>query len=103
MRPSLSVETTLKAFGNNLKVARLRRRLPQSSIAARAGISLNTLSKIEAGDPGVSIGNVFSVMSAIGLDITQLSETVSPANDLNGLKMESERLPQRARTPKQIF
>ena len=41
MRPSLAVETSLKALGSNLKIARLRRRLPQSQVAERAGISLN--------------------------------------------------------------
>ena len=37
MRPSLAVETSLKALGANLKIARLRRRLPQSQVAERAG------------------------------------------------------------------
>ena len=46
MRPSLAVETSLKALGSNLKIARLRRRLPQSQVAERAGISLNTLAKV---------------------------------------------------------
>lgn len=67
MRPSLAVETSLKALGSNLKIARLRRRLPQSQVAERAGISLNTLAKVEAGDPGVAIGNVAAIMQAIGL------------------------------------
>ena len=56
MRPSISIETSLKALGENLKVARLRRRLPQSQVAARAGISLNTLAKVEAGELGQKSG-----------------------------------------------
>ena len=99
MRPTNSIETSLKALGENLKVARLRRRLPQSQVAARAGISLNTLAKVEAGDPGVAIGNVAAVMQAIGLG-TPLSEIASPASDTSGLRLESERLPQRARAPR---
>lgn len=102
MRPSLAVEMALKALGENLKTARLRRRLPQSQVAERAGISLNTLSKIEAGDPGVAIGNVAAVMQAIGLG-TPFEEIASPAQDLSGLRLESERLPKRARQPKKLI
>ncbi len=97
MRPSIAVETALKALGGNLKTARLRRRLPQSQVAERAGISLNTLAKIEAGDPGVSIGNVAAVMQAIGLG-TPLAEIASPGSDSSGLRLETDRLPKRART-----
>ena len=102
MIPSLAVEMALKALGENLKTARLRRRLPQSQVAERAGISLNTLSKIEAGDPGVAIGNVAAVMQAIGLG-TPFEEIASPALDLSGLRLESERLPKRARQPKKLI
>ena len=99
MRPSISIETSLKALGENLKVARLRRRLPQSQVAARAGISLKPIAKVEDGDPGVAICNVAAVMQAIGLG-TPLSEIASPASDTSGLRLESERLPQRARAPR---
>ena len=61
MRPSIAVEESVIQLGSNLRSARLRRRMPQSVIADRAGISLNTLSKIENGDCGVSIGNIASV------------------------------------------
>ena len=103
MRPSLSVETALKELGENLKTARLRRRLPQNQVAERAGISLNTLSKIESGNPGVAIGNVAAAIQAIGLDVALLSKIASPDNDLGGISMEKERLPRRARSPKQLF
>ncbi len=82
-----------------MKVARLRRRLPQSQVAERAGISLNTLAKVESGDPGVAIGNVAAIMQAIGLG-APLGEIASPAADTSGLRLESERLPKRARAPR---
>ena len=43
MRPSIAVEESVIQLGSNLRSARLRRRLPQSVVADRAGISLNTL------------------------------------------------------------
>ena len=67
MRPSFAVEESVRTLGANLKAARLRRRLPQSVVAERAGISLNTLSKLENGDCGIAIGNVASVLQALGL------------------------------------
>ena len=102
MRPSLAVETSLKALGSNLKIARLRRRLPQSQVAERAGISLNTLAKVEAGDPGVAIGNVAAIMQAIGLG-APMGDIASPASDTSGLRLESERLPKRARAPRRLI
>lgn len=97
MRPSLAVEQSLEALGRNLKVARLRRRLPQQVLAERAGIGLTTLNKIEKGDCGVAIGNVASVMLALGLgtplsDIAQIDEM--------GLALEGEMLPKRIRSKK---
>ena len=64
MRQSFAVEEAVIALGANLKAARLRRRLPQSVIAERSGISINTLSKLENGDCGVTIGNVAGVLNA---------------------------------------
>ena len=66
MRQSFAVEEAVIALGANLKAARLRRRLPQSVIAERSGISINTLSKLENGDCGVTIGNVAGVLNAEG-------------------------------------
>ena len=102
MRPSLAVETSLKALGANLKIARLRRRLPQSQVAERAGISLNTLAKVAAGDPGVAIGNVAAIMQAIGLGVP-MADIASPSDDTSGLRLESERLPKRARAPRRLI
>ena len=47
MRPSIAVEESVIQLGSNLRSARLRRRLPQSVVADRAGISLNTLPKLK--------------------------------------------------------
>lgn len=99
MRPSFALEEALRVLGSNLKNARLRRRLPQSVVAERAGISLNTLSKIEKGDAGVSIGNVASVLHALGLT-DAISSLASSENDPTGLLLEERRLPQRIRSSK---
>ena len=96
MRPSFAVEEALLELGSHLKGARLRRRLPQSIVAERAGISLNTLAKIESGQPGVAVGNVAAVLHALGL-LDALSTLASPESDGVGQMLETENLPKRIR------
>ncbi len=97
MRPSLAVEQSLEALGYNLKVARLKRRLPQAVLAERAGIGLSTLVKIEKGDCGVAIGSVAAVIQALSLG-TPFSD-IALADPL-GDALEAESLPKRIRMPR---
>lgn len=57
----------LQTFGENIRLARLRRDLSSEQVAERAGISRNTLIKIERGDEGVAIGMYFRVLIVLGL------------------------------------
>ncbi len=70
-----------------------------SLVAQRAGISVKTLSNIEKGDPGVSIGIFASVLYALGFE-TPLSNLLDQKQDMFGLLLDEERLPKRARLPK---
>ena len=63
-----SQQRTLTTLGENIKYARLRRDLSSEQVAERAGISRNTLIKIEKGDEGVAIGYYFRVLAVLGLD-----------------------------------
>ena len=99
MRHSFAVEEALISLGQNLKAARIRRRLTQAIVAERSGISLNTLSKIEKGDHGIAMANVASVINALGL-IQNLSDLCSYDQDSVGMLMEEKNLPQRVRQKK---
>jgi transcriptional regulator with XRE-family HTH domain len=57
----------LEVMGENIKLARKRRKLTTIQVADRADISRNTLYLIEKGNPGVSIGAVFNVLRTLGL------------------------------------
>jgi transcriptional regulator with XRE-family HTH domain len=57
----------LRTLGARIREARLRRELPQSLVAERASISLQTIGRIEKGDAGVSIGAYAMVLQALGL------------------------------------
>ena len=57
----------LQTLGENIHLARLRRDLSSEQVAERAGISRNTLIKIERGDEGVANGKYFRVLIVLGL------------------------------------
>ena len=65
----------LKALGERLRAARLRRRLTQALVAARVGVSTPTLGKLESGDPSTSLATMLRVLHVLGLgpDIDRLA------------------------------
>lgn len=65
-------------------------------VADRAFTSRKTLSRIEDGDHGVSIGIYASVLNALGL-LDKLGEVADLANDEVGLSLSSAELPKRVR------
>lgn len=58
---------TLNQMGENIKLARKRRKLTTTQVAERAGIVRSTLYLVEKGNPGVAIGAYFNVLRALGL------------------------------------
>jgi len=91
------VRRLLTGLGNQLKLARLRRRYSTEVVAQRAGITRPTLSKIEQGDPSVSLGAYVRVMQALRLegDIAKLA-----ADDVLGRKLQDAEITPKLRAPK---
>lgn len=58
----------LTRLGERLKLARMRRKLGNAVVAHRAGISRASLYKVEAGDPGATLGTYLRVMAVLGLE-----------------------------------
>lgn len=58
----------LSSLGENIKLARKRRKLTTSQVAERSGIARSTLYLIESGSPGATIGNLLRVLSVLGLE-----------------------------------
>ena len=75
----------LSEFGENLKLARLRRNITASMVAERAGISRFTLWQIEKGSPKVSFGAYSMVLFVLGLekDLLNLAK-----DDILGRKLQ---------------
>ena len=87
----------LKELGENIKLARLRRKLSTKQVAERAGIGRTTLYEIEKGKPSVSIGNYAQVLSVLGLE-DDLSNVAK--DDELGRKLQDAKLMVKERAPK---
>ena len=57
----------LMHMGENIKLARKRRKLTTEQVAERADIVRKTLYQIEKGNPSVAIGAYFNVLRVLGL------------------------------------
>ena len=68
-------QAILVQFGENIRLAAKRRKLTQTQMAERTGLSKPTLRKIERGDGSVSIGHYLLVLSVLGLadDMTKVA------------------------------
>ncbi len=82
-------QNMLEQVGENIKLARKRRKLTTIQVSERAGIDRSTLYKIEKGEPSVSIGAYFNVLRVLGLqnDFLKLA-----SDDEFGRKLQDLRL-----------
>lgn len=88
----------LEQMGEQIRLARLRRKLSSQLVAERAGISRQTLSAIEKGASTVSIGSYAAVLHALNnLDVDLL---LIAKDDELGRKMQDLELPTRKRVPR---
>lgn len=78
-------ERVLKGLGENIKLARKRRRLTGAQVAKQAGIARSTLQLIEKGTPGVAISAYLQVLFVLGLENDLL---LVAANDPLGRKLQ---------------
>ena len=87
----------LDEMGENIKLARLRRKFSSEQVAERANISRPTLSAIEKGKPTVSIGSYLLVLQVLGLEKDFL---LLAKDDVLGRKLQDARISTKKRAPK---
>lgn len=79
----------LQELGENIKLARKRRKLTTIQVAERAGIDRTTLYFIEKGAPRVSMGAYFNVLRVLGLhdDFLKVAADDKQGRDIQDLKL----------------
>jgi transcriptional regulator with XRE-family HTH domain len=85
----------LSNMGQQIKYARLRRKITAELVAERAGISRATLSAIEKGSPSVAIGCYAAVLHALNYMDKDL--LLVAKDDELGRKLQDLDLPMRIR------
>ena len=91
--------TQMVHFGENIRLARTRRKIRQEDMAKRIAISVKTYRKIESGDPTVAIGLYASALFMLNIS-DDFSSLADPANDRIGLSMERRNMSERIRLKK---
>jgi hypothetical protein len=77
----------LEKLGADLAVARLRRKESLASWATRMGVTVPTLMRMEAGEPGVGIGIYATALWLVGRD-GALAELAAPAHDQGAMELD---------------
>ena len=91
-----AIARSLRELAEDLLTWRKLRGLTQAQLADRAGVSRDTLSRLESGDGGVSIETLLRVLRALGL-LDGLTQALDPYETDVGRLRSDERLPQRVR------
>jgi hypothetical protein len=77
----------IEKLGADLAVARLRRKESLKTWAQRMGVSVPTLQRLEAGEPGVGIGIVATALWLIQRD-GALAQLAAPELDQGAIEMD---------------
>jgi len=97
--PPFPARGALVKLGHDINIARRRRRITKALMAERAGIAVNTLTRIEQGDAHTSMAAWASALYTLGFT-ENLRVLADPSRDITGLALEEERLPRRIRNKK---
>ncbi len=94
---SKRAQIALRQMAENLKTARLKRRIAVQDFADRVGVSARTITRLEKGDDGVSTGTLAMACLVLG-EIDRIGDLLDPASDDTALLLERNLLPKRIGT-----
>ena len=94
--PPAAVVEALQRLGQNIRTARLRRRMPQQQLAKRVGVSRFVVADIERGKPTSGVAVYMGALWALGL-LAHMREVADPDRDEEGKTLERARSPRTAR------
>jgi transcriptional regulator with XRE-family HTH domain len=64
---NLAARRQLEALGARLRAARLRHELSQAALAERVGVHVQTILKLESGNPATSLATMLRVLQVLGM------------------------------------
>ena len=86
----------LRKLGRDLALARRKRGISTTDMAARLFVGRNTLWRLERGEPSVAMGTLATAMFVLNLP-ERLANLAAPGNDDLALSLDEQRLPKRIR------
>ena len=92
----LPAQRALRKLGEDMALARRRRRISTVSMAERLQISVATLRRMERGDPTVAVGTVAKALLVFN-EVERLSGLLDTRDDALGLQLMDAQLPERIR------
>lgn len=87
----ITTKIELLRLGQNIMIARKRRKLTTTELALKANISRQALMRIEQGNLSVGISKVFNVLSALSM-LKGISDFIDPELDREPTIKEFKRL-----------
>lgn len=85
-------QRAIAQLGKHISIARRRRKMPQRLMAAHMFVSVQTLQRLEHGDPTVGLAVLASALHVLGMT-RRLAELIAPDTDLAGMSADLARLP----------
>lgn len=96
-----AVEKTIKGLGENLRTARLRRKLTIKEVADKIGVGIRVVSDAEHGKPATSIKVYMALLWVYDL-LEPAADLANPLKDEIGLRLASLKDPKRSRNKETI-
>ena len=94
-----SIRSALSKLGEDIAIARRKRKMTLEEVSAASRVAVPTIRRLEAGHPGVALGNLAMVLLALG-EHRRLSTLLDMATDTAGLTLDAARLTKRVRKTK---
>ena len=90
------IQRSLKRLGQNISKTRRRRGWKRQDLADQMGVSLSTITRLEQGNPGLSLKTLLGALLALNL-LDDFNALLDTSHDAVGLTVQDERLPKRVR------
>ncbi len=95
----IDAEEELKMLGQNLRIARERRKFAVTDLAKRLDVDRRVIDKLENGDPTVSLGALMQVLNLFGM-VKGISQFAAPEHDIEEIILEARKFRNAIKTKK---